>query len=338
MKPNKKTLAAVVAAAALSMQGGAALAEDIGFVLAGPDIYYRTGEKVFTQLAEAAGHKVIVANSEYSPSKELANVEDFIARGVDAIVLVSANAEAGTEAARRAKDAGVPIFFLAALPMPDGYDVPTGIVSGNWIDMGYTAGTFVGENHPGKSIALVEGVYGQGITELIRAGFEQALADTKGGNEIVMAAAGNWSRQDGLKVVQDFIASQKQIDVIYALNEEMMAGTIQALTESGQIGNQVLVSANGKEIGWQWMRDGVMEASVANPPTMEADFAFQMVQALFDGKDFPHHVFNHQPLLTLGNLDSAVPWDVDAYFAQKESGKLVVDLYAEPVVTKETAY
>ncbi len=336
VKLKVKTMAAMLSA--LTLSAVAAGAADIGYVLAGPDVYYRAGQSVFERLAEADGHKILLANSEYSPSKELANVEDFIARGVDAIVLVSANAEAGTQAASRARDAGIPIFFVAALPTPEGYDVPTGIVSGNWIDMGYSAGKHIGENHGGKSIALVEGVYGQGITELIRKGFERGLAETGGNNDIVMAAAGNWSRQDALDVMQDFIASQKQIDIVYALNEEMMAGVIQALEESGQLDGKVLVSNNGKEIGWQWIKDGIMEASVANPPTMEAHLAYQMLSAHLDGAGYPRHVYNHQPLLTAGNLDGAVPWDVDDYIERIKSGALVVDLHAEPEVTKAAAF
>lgn len=336
MKRNLMTIAAGISALAFS--AGTATAEDIGYVLAGPDVYYRTGQTVFERLAGADGHRIFLANSEYSPSKELANVEDFIARGVDAIVLVSSNSEAGTQAAMRARDAGIPIFFVAALPTIEGYDIPNGIVSGDWVDMGYTAGTYLGENHGGKSIALVEGVYGQGITELIRVGLERGLAEAGDTNEIVMAAAGNWSRQDALNVMQDFIASQREIDVIYAFNEEMMAGTIQALEEAGQLEEKTLISSNGKEIGWQWMKDGVMEASIANPPTMEAHLAYQMVSAFFAGEDYPRHVYNHQPLLTADNLGDAVPWDVDAYFAKIESGALVVDLQSEPEVTKDTAF
>lgn len=335
---TKKIKTLGMAAAALTLSVTALAAEDIGYVLAGPDVYYRAGQSVFEELAEADGHRVLLANSEYSPSKELANVEDFIARGVDAIVLVSANAEAGTQAAARAKEAGIPIFFVAALPTPEGYGIPTGIVSGNWVDMGYTAGTFIGENHSGKSIALIEGVYGQGITELIRQGFEKALEESGSNNEIVMAAAGNWARQDALNVMQDFIASQKQIDIVYAFNEEMMAGTIQALEESGQLDGKVLISANGKEIGWQWMADGVMAASVANPPTMEAHLAYQMLTAHFAGENYPRHVYNHQPLLTADNLEGAVPWDVKDYIQRVTDGSLVVDLQAEPAVTKAAAY
>ncbi|MCP4381923.1 MAG: sugar ABC transporter substrate-binding protein [Hyphomicrobiales bacterium] len=315
-------------AAGMMIAPTATMAADIGFVLAGPDVFYATGAEVFETLAEQNGHRVSFANSEYSPSKELANVEDFIARGVDVIVLLSANAEAGTQAAQRAKDAGIPIFFQSALPTPEGYQIPDGIVSGNWIAMGKTVGLYVGENYPGENVALIEGFYGQGTTELIRKGFEEGVAESGGGNEVVLNASGNWNRKDGLAVAQDFIASQKDFKVIYAMNEEMMAGTIQAIEEAGKQGEYALFSDNGKEIGWQWMKDGVMEGTVANPPTLEGDIIFQMVQAHLDGKDYPRHVYNTQPWLTADNLDGAIPWDVEDYFARKASGEIVIDLFA----------
>ncbi|MDR3484732.1 MAG: sugar ABC transporter substrate-binding protein [Bradyrhizobium sp.] len=304
-------------------------AKDIGFVLAGPDVFYATEADLFSKLAKAAGHSVTVANSEYSPSKELANVEDFIARRVDAIVLLTSKAEAGTQAAKRAKEAGIPIFFVSALPSPAGYDIPTGIVSGDWVGMGQTIGAYIGKHQPGQGVVLLEGVYGQGTTELIHRGFMEGVASVNGGNTVVMNASGNWNRQDGLKVMQDFLAANKDFKVVYAMNEEMMAGAIQALTEAGKLGQYTLYSSNGKEIGWKWMKDGVMAGTVANPPTLEGDLIFQMVQAHFAGKPYPRHVYNIQPMLTVDNVSGAVPWNVDNYLAKKADGSLIVDLFAQ---------
>ncbi|MBU2867254.1 sugar ABC transporter substrate-binding protein [Pacificibacter marinus] len=337
MTIKTKTKALKMSAAALglltAMSGSAVMAEDIGFVLAGPDIYYRTEADMFTKLAKAAGHSVTVANSEYSPSKELANVEDFIARGVDVIVLLSGNAESGTQAAERATDAGIPIFFVAALPSPAGYDIPTGMVSGDWIGMGHTIGTAIGTAHPGENVALIEGVYGQGIAEMIRQGFEAGIADAGGGNEIVLESSGGWSRNGGLEVTQDYLASDKDFSVIYAMNEEMMAGTIQALDEAGRTGEISLYSSNGKEIGWEWMKEGTMLGTVANTPTLEADLVYQMVERYLAGEDFPRHVYNVQPMLTAENIDTAVPWEIDAYMAKRDAGVLDNDLMSQTEIT-----
>ncbi|MFD1199116.1 sugar ABC transporter substrate-binding protein [Brucella gallinifaecis] len=318
--------------ACFTLSNTAALAEDIGFVLAGPDIFYATEAETFTNLAKKAGHNVTVANSEYSPSKELANVEDFIARKVDAIVLLTANAEAGTQAAERAKEAGIPIFFVSALPSPAGYNIPTGIVSGDWIGMGKTIGAHIGTAHPGKGVILLEGVYGQGTTELIHEGFLQGVDSVKGNNTIVANASGGWNRQEGLKVMQDFLGSKKEFSVVYAMNEEMMAGAIQALEEAGRLGDYTLYSSNGKEIAWDWMKAGTLAGTVANTPTVEADLIFQMVQAHFDGKEYPRHVYNIQPMLTADTLGNAIPWNIENYLKKKEDGSLDIDLYKQPLV------
>ena len=333
MSLKSKVLGSIACIALAVGVGGTALAAEIGYVVAGPDIYYKTEADMFEILAEREGHSVTVANSEYSPSKELANVEDFIARGVDLIVLLSGNAESGTQAALRAKEAGVPIFFVAALPSPEGYDIPTGIVSGDWIGMGKTIGLEIGAKHPGENVALIEGVYGQGIAEMIRQGFDEGIQEAGGNNTVVLAASGGWSRNGGLDVAQDFLASDQRFNVIYAMNEEMMAGTIQALQEAGRLGEMSLYSANGKEIGWEWIKEGIMQGTVANPPTLEADLIFQMVQAHLDGEDYPRHIYNIQPLLTAENLDTAVPWDIDNYLAKREAGGLNNDMMSQPEIT-----
>jgi len=336
---NLKTMLMATTLAVASLGSTlAASAKDIGFVLAGPDVFYATEAETFTRLAKAAGNTVTVANSEYSPSKELANVEDFIARKVDAIVILTSKAEAGTEAAKRAKEAGIPIFFVSALPSPGGYDIPTGIVSGDWVGMGKTIGSYIGTHQPGEGVVLLEGVYGQGTTELIHQGFLDGVAAVNGGNKVVMNASGNWNRQDGLKVMQDFLAANKPFKVVYAMNEEMAAGAIQAITEAGKLGQFTIYSSNGKEIGWKWMKDGVMAGTVANPPTLEGDFVFQMVQAYFAGKPYPRHVYNIQPMLTKDNVDGAVPWNVDNYLAKKANGSLVIDLFAQKPVNGMAAW
>ncbi|WP_018689582.1 sugar ABC transporter substrate-binding protein [Ahrensia kielensis] len=332
-KTNALKWGVIAAGLLTAVSGQAVQAEEIGFVLAGPDIYYRTEAEMFTKLAESAGHEVTVANSEYSPSKELANVEDFIARGVDIIVLLSGNAESGTQAAERATEAGIPIFFVAALPSPAGYHIPTGMVSGDWIGMGHTIGTAIGAAHPGENIALIEGVYGQGIAEMIHQGFEAGVAESGGNNTIVLESSGGWSRNGGLEVTQDYLASGKDFSVIYAMNEEMMAGAIQALDEAGRAGEISLYSSNGKEIGWDWMKEGTMLGTVANPPTLEADLVFQMVERHIAGEDFPRHVYNVQPMLTAENIASAVPWEIDSYIAKRDAGELDNDLMSQPEIT-----
>jgi ABC-type sugar transport system substrate-binding protein len=302
----------------------------IGFILAGPDIFYATEMNVFKALAEDAGWKVQVVSSEYTASKEIAIGEDFIAKKVDAIVIITSNPESSAEVARKAKAANIPIFFLEGVPIPDVYDIPEAIVAGDWIAMGNSVGEYVGKKYPDSKIALIEGVYGQGFAEGIRDGFIQGLESTGTGYEIVFKASGKWQRKEGMDVAQDLIASGKEFDVLYVMNEAMMGGALQALKEAGKEGKYKLFSDNGTEEGIGWIRDGIIEGTCANPPSANGDLMFQMVKAFFDGKDHPKHVIGYQPFFTKDNLDGAIPWNPEVYLKEKAAGSFKVDIYTQP--------
>ncbi len=60
--------------------------------------------------------EVTELNSDYKPEKELANVQDLIAKGVEAIAVITAGAAGSAATIEAANDAGVPIFFIAGKP------------------------------------------------------------------------------------------------------------------------------------------------------------------------------------------------------------------------------
>jgi ribose transport system substrate-binding protein len=306
----------------------------IGYIMAGPDIYYRTAADTFKRLADKKGWKISTTSSEYSPSKEVSNVEDFIAKQVDVIILVTANAEVATKNAKKAKDAGIPLFLASALPSKEGYDLPTGIVSGDWRAVGALTGTYIGKQWKAPRIAMIEGAYGQGLAEAIRQGLLDAITAEGATPEIVAQTSGGWMRKGGMDAAQDIIASQKTFDILYCQNEEMAAGALQAFSEAGGKNTFKVFSNNGKEMAWDWLKEGKLTGTVSGAPTGEGDLLFQMVDAFLSKKEFPRHVYMKTDLLTAENLDGAVPWDIDDYFARKASGDFVIDLYTRPVETE----
>ena len=61
-------------------------------------------------------HELIEVNSDYKPEKELANVQDLAAKGVDAIIVITAGAAGSAASIKAANDAKIPIFFIAGKP------------------------------------------------------------------------------------------------------------------------------------------------------------------------------------------------------------------------------
>lgn len=284
----------------------------IGFVNAGPDDYYAQFGNTFKAIAETYGMDVTELNSDYKPEKELANVQDLIAKGVEAIAVITAGAAGSASTIEAANEAGVPIFFIAGKPdMKEGTSL-TGHVTDNFVIMGYQIGNWVAENYPGSKGVFIPGFLGQGPAEGEIVGTELALSENNM-PELFFTKSSEWQRTLAIPITQDLVASGREFDVIYACNEETAAGVIQVFEEMNVKG-KVIVSFNGKEEGWAWLKSGQMAATSPNPPSLNADLCVQQIVRHLTGEPFLQYLqIMPWDVLTNENLDQAIPWITNDY-------------------------
>ena len=129
--------------------------------------------------------------------------------------------------------------------------------------------------------------------------------------------------------MEDLIASGRDIDVIFACNEEMARGTIQVLEETGLNEQIAVVSINGKEEGWGWLTEGKMMATGMDCPILDADLSVQQMVRYFNGEEYEVDLqIKPSNILTKDNLDVAIPWVMDDYLAAREAGVFTWDLAA----------
>lgn len=294
----------------------------IGFINAGPDDYYAQFGDAFKALGEMNGMKVIEVNSDYSPEKELANVQDMITKGVDAIAVITAAAAGSAASISAAQEGGVPIFFIAGKPELDAGTDLTGHVTDNFVMMGYMIGQWVAENYPDAKVVNMPGFLGQGPAEGEIVGFQMAL-DEAGMGEATLLQSGEWQRTLAIPVAQDLIASGREFDVIFAANEESAFGIMDVFEELNVTG-KVIVSCNGKDDAWPNLVDGSLAATVPNPPSLNADLSIQQILRYFDGEDFIQYLQIKPPfVLTADNLDKAIPWTVSDYLEGRAANEFM---------------
>ncbi len=290
-------------------------AKTIGFIIAGPDHYYQTNYDTFARAAsENDGWETLFLNSEWSFEKELANVEDLIQKKVDAIVLQTNNAEGVLEACKKSLDAGIPFYLIAGSPVPSDI-VPTCVVEGNWAVAGTNAANVINENYPdGCKVAIIGGVSGQTVDGAITDGFEEQIAALGADIEIVFNQPGEWQREKAMNVMQDLIASKTEYDVLFCYNEDMSDGALQIMKEGNA--KKPIVTCNGKDIGQTMVKDGDVLATTEFAPTKEGYLMYLAVKANFEGKTVAENIPNAGLLLTIDNIDEAIPWDVDQFFTE----------------------
>lgn len=323
--------AATQAPAAAATTAPAAPAADpvkgktIGFINAGPDDYYAQFGDALKAIAAAEGMKVVELNSDYKPEKELANVQDLVARGVDAIAVITAGSAGSAASIKAAYDAKVPIFFIAGKPeLAAGTDL-TGHVTDNFVILGYQLGQWVAKNYPKTKCVQIPGFLGQGTAEGQIVGFNLGL--TEGGNEeCKVLKSSEWQSDKAIPIAQDLIASGEEFDVIFGANGETVRGILQVFDELG-VKDKVVVSINGKEEEWEWLKEGKEMASVPNPPSLNADLAVQQIMRHFRGEQFVQYLqIKPFAVITKDNVGQAIPWNIANYMKGRAANAFKYDL------------
>lgn len=294
----------------------------IGLVNAGPDDYYYRLFDVYEALANEQGWKVIMLNSENSPEREMANVQDLIVRGVDAIGIITANAQSAGMSAKMANEAKVPFFAMVGKPDEalTGGKV-NGHVGFSYYKMGYESGAWAAKNHPNAKIVTIDGFYGQGTAEAHFKGYNDALNDAGTGQKAVSVGSGGWQRTEAIPVAQDLLASGRPFDIVYVMNEEMAAGVLQVFQEQG-VTDKIIQTANGKEEGIEWIKSGKVATTAPDPPTLTAHLSFQQMLRHFKGEPVgPRFLEVTADLITADNTDSAIPYIAENYMKGVKENK-----------------
>ncbi len=310
---------AMLFGAVTAVMADAVAGKTIGFVNAGPDDYYAQFGKTLVAIGKSYGMNVVEVNSNYKPEKELANVQDLIAKGVDAIAVITAGAAGSAKSVEAANHAKVPIFFIAGKPDVMPGNAFQGHVTDNFVIMGYKIGKWVAKNYPGAKCAEIPGFLGQGPAEGEIVGFQLALDEANMGKAIMLKSA-DWQRTKAIPVTEDLLASGRPFDVMFAANEETAGGVIQvsrsrtsrARSSSRQWQRGCLAVDEGRlDVG-----DGSQSSFAECGPVRPAD------RAVPEGEKFIADLqITPWDVLTKENLDKAIPWNTAAYMKGRAENK-----------------
>ncbi|WP_077328829.1 ribose ABC transporter substrate-binding protein RbsB [Virgibacillus siamensis] len=230
--------------------------------------------------AEEAGMELVVTNAQNDASKQLSGVEDLMQQDIDVLLINPTDSEAVTSAIEIANNNDVPVITVDR--SADGGEVVTHIASDN-VAGGEMAGKFIAKKlgNSGKIVEL-EGVPGASATRERGKGFHN-IVDSKDGLKIIASQSANFDRTEGLNVMENIIQSTKQIDAVFAHNDEMALGAVQALEAEG-MEDVIVVGFDGTDDGRKAVKDGRMDATIAQQPTLIGEKAIDAAKKVANGK------------------------------------------------------
>lgn len=304
--PRPTAAAAVVGAVLLSGCGAGADAGGrdtrvLGFVNGDTSEFATCLHKAVEQEAKERGVELRTANSQMDAAKELANIEDMIGRGVDALIVQTVNVDALEGGIARAKAAEVPVY-LTSLATSDTSDI-LGAAAVDLRKLGALDAGWVARDAAGKEVevGVIAGAPGAASDTMV-AGFTEALpAHAK----VVFNQPGMFNPVKAQDVAENMVQSHPDLDYVFVANEEMGFAARKVFDSAGA-GDIKIVTENGTAEGLKAVEDGRFSATVANSPKTIGETAVRSTLTLLDGGDESEKVTDIElALITPDNLDEA---------------------------------
>jgi ribose transport system substrate-binding protein len=206
--------------------------------------------------------EIIVTDGQGDGGKQSADVDDLVARGVDVLLLTPLTADELTPAAERALDADIPVITMDRAVNAE---VTQHIGADNQL-IGQRAAQFIAETvlgGEGGSIIEIQGVLGASATTDRHDAFVAWLEENAPDVEIVESQTGEYRREPALTFMNDMLQrfGEGEFDVVYAHNDEMALGAVQALETAGREGDVEVVGIDGQNEAIQAIADGRMAAT-----------------------------------------------------------------------------
>lgn len=214
--------------------------------------------------ASEAGIELVVVDAQDDPAQEATNIEDLIQRGVGALLINPTDADAIVPSIQKANEAGIPVFTVDRGAA--GGEVVSHIASDN-VAGGRLAGEFLCNalNGEGQVVEL-EGIAGTSAARDRGQGFNDYMTNECPDVEIVAQQTANFNRAEGLSVFENILQAQPEIDGVFAHNDEMILGAIEAAEAAGRAEEIVFVGFDAIDDAVAAVEEGKLAATIAQQP------------------------------------------------------------------------
>ncbi len=287
----KKLLACLVALV-LVLSATSALAVTVGFSQVGAESDWRVANtnNVIKSLEEA-GYTVVFDDAQNKQENQVKALRNFITQGVDYIVFTAVVTTGWDEVLQEVIDAEIPIILIDRFPDTQLGEYYATFMGSDFPEEGRRAAQWVVEymKSIGRDTEEINIVELQGTT-----GSDPAIGRFDGFHnyltaypnfKVVASQTGNFTRAEGQAVMESFLKSQPDIDVLWAHNDDMALGAIDAIKAAGKKPGEdiIIVSADAVKAAFDAIIAGELNCTVECSPLLGAQ-TVEAIQKLEKGE------------------------------------------------------
>ncbi|MGE7639582.1 ribose ABC transporter substrate-binding protein RbsB [Peribacillus frigoritolerans] len=226
--------------------------------------------------AKEKGMKVTVVDAQDDTAKQISGIEDLILQKVDVLLVNPTDSAAISSAVKDANDAGIPVITIDR--SSDEGDIETFIASDNVAGGEMAAEYLVKELGEKAKVVELEGVSGASATRERGKGFHN-IADKQ--LEVLTSQTAEFDRTKGLNVMENILQGNKDIQAVFAHNDEMALGAIEAIKAAGK--DIIVVGFDGNDDALKAVESGELKATIAQQPALIGEEAVNAAEKILKG-------------------------------------------------------
>jgi ribose transport system substrate-binding protein len=231
--------------------------------------------------ADELGVTLEVADGQDDLAKQVSQVEDFITKQVAVIIINPVDSDGIVPAVAKANDAGIPVITVDRAA--NGGTVASHIASDNVAGAKAACDELIRLVGSGEIVQL-EGIAGTSAARDRGEGCKQAI-DAQSAVELVASQTADFARDEGLNVMQNLLQANPDVKGVFAQNDEMALGAVQAIAAAGKADQITVVGFDAIDDALAAIQDGTMAATIAQQPSLMGETALATAKDIIDGKD-----------------------------------------------------
>jgi ribose transport system substrate-binding protein len=264
------------------------------------------------QAVEKSGNKflLVTAGNETGVSIQVNQLEDLIAKKVDAIVLNPMDGKAVVPVLKKAQAAKIPVIVVDSSVEKGNEALYISYVGTDNFNAGKVAGQRMVKDLGGQgSVLIVRGANGSSAGDQRVDGFKAGIEGS--GLKVVGEQPGNWTNSVAMQVTENMLQANKKVDGLFSASDVMLDGTLQAIGDANRTGIKIL-SVDGSKKAVDLVEQGAIVGTMAQFPSKMGTIAVENLLAVLDGKkaadSFPKVIDSGTMVYDKTNLDEARKW------------------------------
>jgi len=267
--------------------------------------FYQDLEAGLHAEAERLGYELLVQAGEFDVARQKDQIENFIVRGVGAIIVCPCDSKSIGTSVKAANDMGIPVFTADIAVLAEGAEVVCHVASDN-VAGGRLAAEALIEALGGRGrVAIIDHPEVESVIQRV-AGFEQRLAEEPG-MELVAKLSGHGTKDMAFRTAEDILQGHSDLDGIFGINDDSALGALAAVEKAGRRGRVIIVGFDAVPEARQAIREGGLHADVIQRPELIGRRTLQAVAEYMAGRQVPPKVLIPCELYTRDDAASGAP-------------------------------